>query len=444
MKNLFFLYLIVFTVASHAQEIFNGKDLNNFIQLNGTAEYRVEDGAIVGVSKSGVPNSFLATKQKYKNFILEFDVWVDYGLNSGVQIRSLMDPNYHSGRVHGYQVEIDTSPRRWSGGIYDEFRRGWIYPMSIHPGGREAFITGTWNHYRIEAIGAQIRTWINDIPCANLVDDMTDEGFIAFQVHAIYNKEDEGKLIKWKNITLTEVKDEYKISNSTAPEESYLNQTLTKDEINKGWKLLWDGQTLNGWKSTGSAGLAGSGWTINDGTLMVNKSMKKHGTDLITAREYGDFELVLDFKLTEGANSGIKYLVTQHDSLHYTGLEYQLIDNRKHPDAKAGVSGNRSLGSLYDLIPADNLSEPGNPSLRFKGVDQWNRARILCKNGHVEHWLNGVKIVEYDRHNQMMGALIDKSKYEPLVGFGLDARGHLLLQDHEDEVWFRNIKIREL
>jgi hypothetical protein len=134
------------------------------------------------------PNTFLATKQKYGDFILEYDVKVDNELNSGVQIRSHSIDSYNSGRVHGYQVELDPGPRAYSGGIYDEARRGWLYPLSVNEAGRQAFVQGQWNHFRVEVIGNTIRTWINGQMCANLVDDMTSEGFIALQVHSIGRK----------------------------------------------------------------------------------------------------------------------------------------------------------------------------------------------------------------------------------------------------------------
>ena len=149
---------LLFSSNTSAQEtswtpLFNGKDFNNFEQLNGNAEYRIEEGAMVGISKLKTPNSFMATKKKYGDFILEFEVKVDFGLNSGVQFRSNSFADFKNGRVHGYQCEIETSPRKWAGGVYDEARRGWLYPLTRNPVGQNAFVNGTWNHYRIEALG---------------------------------------------------------------------------------------------------------------------------------------------------------------------------------------------------------------------------------------------------------------------------------------------------
>lgn len=178
------------------------KELSNFVKLNGTAEYFVEGENIVGVSKSGTPNTFLCTKEKYGDFILEFEVWVDPDLNSGVQFRSNSDDAILDGRVHGYQVEIESSPRKWAGGIYDEGRRGWLYTLDSNPEAKEAFVVGDWNHYRVEAVGNEIVTWVNEIQCTHLIDDMTASGFIGFQVHSIENKEQENKQVNWRDIRI--------------------------------------------------------------------------------------------------------------------------------------------------------------------------------------------------------------------------------------------------
>ena len=166
----------------------------------------------------GTPNSFLCTRQAYGDFILEFEFKVDEGLNSGVQFRSESLKSYNNGRVHGYQFEIDPSARAWSGGVYDEARRGWLYPLTKNPAARSAFKSNQWNKARIEACGNVIRTWINGIPCANVWDDKTLSGFIALQVHQIGNKQDEGKTIAWRNLRIcTENVKDY-LTPTTAPQ----------------------------------------------------------------------------------------------------------------------------------------------------------------------------------------------------------------------------------
>ena len=205
---------------------------------------------------------------------------------------------------------------------------------------------------------------------------------------------------------------------------------LTADEIEAGWRVLFNGETAALWRSASSPVFPEKGWKIADGELTV---LGEGGGDIITVEQYDDFEFCLEFKLTPGANSGIKYTVQTGTSL---GLEYQLLDDDRHPDAMMGVRGNRTLASLYDLIPAEDREL--NP------VGEWNRARIVKKGAQVQHWLNGVKVVEYRIGTQMYRALIAKSKYKDIAHFGEFPRGHLLLQDHGDVVSFRNIKIRDL
>lgn len=161
--------------------LFNGKDLSGFKQLNGKAKYEVVNGEIVGTTVLNTPNSFLATEKTYSDFVFEVELLVADNMNSGIQFRSESNPEYNYGRVHGYQCEVDPSERAWSAGIYDEARRGWLYPLSYNTDAQKAFKHGDWNKYRIECIGNNIRTWLNDIPVAHLVDDMTSEGFIALQ-----------------------------------------------------------------------------------------------------------------------------------------------------------------------------------------------------------------------------------------------------------------------
>lgn len=207
-KIAFFLFLAVsFLIAGNKlnmewEYLFDGKTLDGWEQRGGEAQYKVEDGMIVGVSESGTPNSFLCTKQKYSNFILEVEFLVDDRMNSGIQIRSNSSEEYRNGRVHGYQVEIDPSNRAWSAGIYDEARRGWLYDMKNNEAARNAFKHGGWNKYHIEAIGNSIRTWINGVPAANLEDSMTKEGFIALQVHGM---KESGVEVKWRNIRILDL-----------------------------------------------------------------------------------------------------------------------------------------------------------------------------------------------------------------------------------------------
>ncbi|MCK5703221.1 MAG: DUF1080 domain-containing protein, partial [Cyclobacteriaceae bacterium] len=202
-----FIALVVFSFSSIAQDgwksLFNGKDLSGWKQLNGEAKYFVAGDQIVGVSVLNTSNSFLCTEETFDDFIFEVDVKVDPRLNSGIQFRSQSNKEYRNGRVHGYQAEIDPSPRGYSGGIYDEARRGWLYALAENPKGRASFVNGAWNKYRIEAIGNSLRIWINGVNCSNVVDDVDAKGFIGLQVHGIGNNQDRvGSEVRWRNIRI--------------------------------------------------------------------------------------------------------------------------------------------------------------------------------------------------------------------------------------------------
>ncbi len=184
------------------ENLFDGKSLDKWEQKGGEAKYEIKDNMIVGTTVLNTPNSFLCTKQKYGNFILELEFLVDDEMNSGVQIRSNSIESYQDGRVHGYQVEIDPASRAWTAGIYDEARRGWLYDLRNNEVARNSFKHNKWNKLHIEAIGNSIRTWLNGTPAANLVDSMTAEGFIGLQVHG---SKKAGTQVKWRNIRILDL-----------------------------------------------------------------------------------------------------------------------------------------------------------------------------------------------------------------------------------------------
>jgi len=460
MKRLTVLVLVVMAslISLNAQEwvdLFNGKNLKGWEKLDGAAEYRVENGEVIGTSMTGTPNTFMVTKKLYGDFILEYEMKMDRGLNSGVQIRSIATQPDGSERVNGYQVECDDDEGRpWAGGIYEEASRGWLYPMAYNMHVVGANKRGEWNKIRVEAVGSTIRTYINDINFANLVDDKRREGFIALQVHGIGNNEAlNGKEIRWRNIRIiTEEPAKYMLSEvELGPEVSYLDNALTPAQKEKGWKLLWDGKSSQGWRGARLDKFPELGWNMENGLLTVEKSGGEeaaHGGDIVTIKKYGSFILEVDFRITNGANSGIKYFVDPDLNTgagSAIGCEYQILDDENHPDAKQGIPGTRTVASLYDLIKADALlyGQDNNPK-RFNGVGNWNRARIVVKGNYVAHYLNGVKVVEYERGTQMWKALVAYSKYKDWPAFGEAESGHILLQDHGDEVSFKNIRILEL
>ncbi|MFD0796503.1 DUF1080 domain-containing protein [Maribacter chungangensis] len=424
--------------------LFDNETLNGWTQKGGEATYTVREGAIVGTTVSNTPNSFLTSDKMYGDFILELDYKVDPSMNSGIQIRSNSYPYYRDGQVHGYQIEIDPSDRAWSAGIYDEGRRGWLHPIADeNTAAKKAFKQNEWNHYRIEAIGDTLKTWINGIPASHLMDDQTAKGFIGLQVHSIGKDQKPGTEIIWKNIRiLTDSLENYS-QKSPLPLVNKTNQ-LTKNEADQGWKMLWDGKTTNGWRGAKSDSFPDKGWVIKDGVLTVLSSggeESAEGGDIVTIEKYADFELMLDFKLTDGANSGIKYYVDTELNKgpgSSIGLEYQLLDDAKHPDAKLGNhEGSRTLASLYDLIQAD-VDKPVNP------IGEWNRAHIVSKDNQVTHYLNGAKVLEYERKSDSYRKLVANSKYVTWPNFGELDSGQILLQDHGDHVSFKNIKIKPI
>jgi len=208
--------------------------------------------------------------------------------------------------------------------------------------------------------------------------------------------------------------------------------------------MLWDGETTNGWRGARLDEFPETGWEIADGILTVLPSggaESAAGGDIVTKDLYGDFELMVDFKITEGANSGIKYYVDTDLNKgpgSSIGLEYQILDDLRHPDAKLGNhEGSRTLASLYDLIKVDP-NKPVNP------IGEWNTAHIISKDNHVEHWLNGMKVLEYERKSDAYRKLVSESKYVEWPNFGETEKGHILLQDHGDRVSFKNIKIKPI
>ncbi len=215
------------------------------------------------------------------------------------------------------------------------------------------------------------------------------------------------------------------------PAEAGLNQ-LTPGEKTAGWQLLFDGKTLNGWRGYRLKGLPEAGWAIESGLLKTVPGVK--GVELITERQFDNFEFGWDWRVAPGANNGVKYLVTEARP-QAPGIEYQMIDDEKNADAARGAT--HMTAAFHDVLPPTD-QKPVKPA------GEWNSSRILIQGDHVEHWLNGVKVLAYELGSEQVKAGVAASKFKKFPDFGTKIKGHLMLTYHHDECWYRNVKIREL
>jgi sugar lactone lactonase YvrE len=333
--------------------LFDGSSLQGWIQRGGKADYQVRDGAITGTAVPNTPNSFLCTARDYGDFILELEFRIDPSLNAGIQFRSQSLPDYKKGQVHGYQMEIDPSRRGWAGGIYDEGRRGWIYPLTHRPEARLAFKQDAWNHYRVEAIGDSIRTWVNGIPAADLVDSLTLEGFIALQVHGVGKRAD-GPQTSWRNIRIED-----------------LGRSV--------WKPLFNGKDLTGWKPS-----PGGSWNVADGILKGTSaaSEPRHGL-LLSEAEHADFTVRAVYRSLSG-NSGLYFRAQPvDDAVAVKGFQAE-ID-----------SAGRDAGGLYETLGRGWVVQPEEETRKkaFK-PGEWNEMTVSAHGPRLVVHLNGIKTAD--------------------------------------------------
>lgn len=397
MKWLLFLFLIFLfscnntSTSSDWELLFNEKNLDNWEVKNGTAEYIIKENEIVGTSRLNTPNTFLCTKKMYKDFILELELNVEAPLNSGIQIRSNSIVDYNNGAVHGYQVEVDPSPRAFSGGIYDEKRRGWIYPLCENQEGRKGFKNGNWNHYRIEAIGPAIRVWVNGIQTANLRDDLTTEGFIGLQVHDIGKDSSMiGKTVRWRNMKIkTENLEEERIKKINAPEINLVANDLSDSEKDLGFEFLID--------------------NISPDSQVVVYKFKK----------IENFDLKFEFKLTEASEGGVQYFSNKNQK----GI-FQIIDNQSL--SKEDQKGNQSIASIKDHVTSKNICVEGRHR-DFRGLDKWNIGRVVVQGDRIEHWMNGYQLIDVDANTIFTDWKKESQK--------------IIFENKKGEIEFRSIKM---
>jgi hypothetical protein len=347
--------------------LFDGKTLAGFEQKGGKAAYSVEDGCIVGTTVSKTPNSFLCTKRHYGDFVLEYEFKVDGRLNSGVQIRSHSIPKYRKGRVHGYQVEIDPDVKRnrmWTAGIYDESRRGWLFDLKSNDAARKAFKPDAWNKIRVSAIGDSLKTWLNGVPAADLVDSMTSSGFIALQVHGIGNRTDQMQ-VRWRDLRI---------------------QDLGRHE----WQPLWDGKTMQGWTQHG-----GGKWAIENGVLTARnqKAEKLHGHLFLDAPQR-DFTIRLKYKAVQG-NSGFYFRSQERKgAIGIAGFQ-------------AEIDATKDVGGLYETGGRGWVVKPKPKQVaQYFKPGAWNQMTVSAHDRRIVVHVNGRKTAELPADKSRLGGKI--------------------------------------
>ncbi len=375
--------------------LFDGETLNGFEVKNGTATYEVVDGAIVGTTAEGSPNTFLCTARSYGDFILEFEVFVDPRLNSGVQIRSheyqedttvltagnrgLVERKHKAGRVYGYQVEISNEETGTSGGIYDEARRGWLANIRSDPAARRAFKDNQWNKYRVEAVGDSIKTFVNGVPCADLVDSMDLSGFIGLQVHSY--KGEQPAQVRWRNLWI-------------------------KDLGEHVWEPIFDGRTLNGWTPVG-----GGKWTVEDGAIKGTNTRSGENGLLVFDQEMDDLTVRLRFKAVKG-NSGLFFRMAE--------VEGKLEALEAEIDEKDYVGGYYEVGGRKYVVQPD-----AETVARYFRPGAWNELTVSAHGRRLVFHVNGIQTVDLkDDPGRLTGKL------------ALQVHGR-----QEVEMWFKDIEV---
>ena len=394
-------------------DLFNGKDLAHWQNPYDWGKAEVVAGEIHLTTEKS--KWFLSTVKEYSDFIFEVEVKMPEGkCNSGFLFRSHKSKN----KMFGYQAEVDPSGRKWSGGLYDEGRRGWfISPNRDHAASAEAkeqsiaafveragdcFKRHDWNKYRIECRGGHIKISVNGVTTTDIHDQEDAKGYIALQHHG-----EKGQIYRFRNIRIMEL----------TADDTAVRSSSTE------WTSLFASDDFSNWTNLNGDAVT-KGWSIKDGVV----HRPSRGGDIITKQHYENFELHFDWKISEAGNSGVKYRTKGA-----LGLEYQILDDAKHQDGK---NPTHRAGSLYELAAAPD-SKPIHP------VGEWNHARILANGNTIQHWLNGEKIVDIEVGSDDWNQRFQKSKYSKNKDFPNSA-GPILLQDHNDEVWFKNVQMREL
>jgi len=379
--------------------LFADGSLNGWTRKGGTAEYRIENGEVVGTTVPNSPNTFLCSDRDYGDFELEFEVKVHPELNSGVQIRSHSVSGYQKGVVFGYQVEIDPTTRAYSGGLYDEARRGWLDDLSDNPAGQKAFKGGEWNKYRVLAVGDHIQVWVNGVQTSDVRDDMDRFGFIGLQVHGVGDRADKME-VRWRNLRIRDLG----VPGAKPP---------------AGARMLLGGPAdLENWRKSGSADPIG--WQWKDGYMEI---VPRTGS-IASRRYFGACTLHVEFAVDE---NGLTGQANGNSGVYLQGrYEVQILNSAGQAPA------DNIAGGIY-RVKAPDINMAYSPyEWQTYDIDfvppKWEAGKKVA-NARLTVWHNGVLI---HRNVEVPG---NTGSGEPET----QEPDGIYLQDHGNLIKFRNI-----
>ena len=415
--------------------LFDGKTLNGWFVVHGDMPFEVRNGEIIGQTLAGIETRYLTTKKQYGDFILELEMNNQFGANSGVQFRSVTTAPFYAG-LTGYQLEVDPSARNWTGGIYFEGVGEWRHPPMFSDACLTSWRVNDWNLLRIETKGYQMRTFINDVPCGYLFDQYIKRGHIGLQVHSVGSDPKlSGQETRWRNIRIKENPsiDEYTPDDLTADSRSHLIDALSVVERAKGWQLVKNHSKQSSlWKEAPITNpVDKKSWSVN--TLELSAGEEVNLLEFSSGLE--GYHVIGNFQMASGTEGEIAYPVSKQQpngGMTYCNASYRISDDRA-VKVSAKDNGYLLMGDLSRYATARNLSEP-DVSKRVLFEKSWRWFGIKVRPDNVEHWLNGVKVLEYKgcSEYESLSASSEKSEHAKL-SIRIDV-GQLV---------FRNLKFNE-